>query len=437
MHEVQNVLYHLRKKFLCLSLFFLIISSLLSGCVSIEVTSTHTESDDNLIKVPTDVTDYGPITAATYGTVALTDHGLYLIEQHGSDFVSLMYGDLATQRKVFLCANPSCEHNTEACTSYIPIQMGYAHPGIMSLNNELYFVQADQVEDTPPHIAVVSEDGLNHKQIVQLPSSWRISSPYICKDSSYFYFFAEIVDSESGNSRTSLIQASADGGGLTEIFNFNAEDSAQYSLVGAVDRQLVVVRYPIIGETEEYKYYRITPHGDISDELSETPLYVSNNHDVLAQLYPNGLLSTSVTKNGTANLCIKDLTKDEEVLIAVTAFDLGLSEINSAFMRIPAPDCYILVAYDNQSMHEFLYDKTAEEFRPYTLEKHGDYATGTPDIIGEWEDYFILCTGDKNSKFDLYSADGTLDTSDTIQITYALIPKNDFFSNNENYMLIE
>ena len=106
-------------------------------------------------------------------------------------------------------------------------------------------------------------------------------------------------------------------------------------------------------------------------------------------------------------------------------------------MRIPAPDCYILVAYDNQSMHEFLYDKTAEEFRPYTMEKHGDYATGTPDIIGEWEDYFILCTGDKNSKFDLYSADGTLDTSDTIQITYALIPKNDFFSNNENYMLIE
>ena len=87
------MLYHLRKKFLCLSLFFLIISSLLSGCVSVEVTSTHTESDDNLVKVPTDVTDYGPITAATYGTVALTDHGLYLIEQHGSDFVSLMYGD--------------------------------------------------------------------------------------------------------------------------------------------------------------------------------------------------------------------------------------------------------------------------------------------------------------------------------------------------------
>lgn len=49
------MLYHLRKKFLCLSLFFLIISSLLSGCVSVEVTSTHTESDDNLVKVPTDV----------------------------------------------------------------------------------------------------------------------------------------------------------------------------------------------------------------------------------------------------------------------------------------------------------------------------------------------------------------------------------------------
>lgn len=431
------MLYHLGKKFIYLSLILLMINGLLSGCAPSETVSMRNEASDNLIQFHSNSVDHGSIVATTYGTVALTDKGAYFIEQHGAGFVSLMYSDFSTQRKFFVCSNPSCAHNTDACPSYIPIQMDYAHPGIMSLNNQLYFVQADQVGETHPYVIAVSEDGLNRQQIFQLPSSWCISSPYICKDNDYFYFFAEIVDSESGDSRTSLIQASVDNGELIEVFNFNSEDSAQYALVGAVDRQLMVVRYPIIGESEEYKYYLITPHGNISNELSKEPLYVSNNHDILAQLYSNGTLSTSVTKNGTANLAIKDLTKDEEFLVNVTASDLGLDKINSVFMRIPVPDCYILVVYDNQSMHEFVYDKTAKEFRPYTLEKHGDYASGSPDIIGEWEHYFILCTGDRNTKFDLYSTDGTIDASDTIQITYALISKDDFYACIENYLPIK
>lgn len=71
--------------------------------------------------------------------------------------------------------------------------MDYAHPGIMSLNNQLYFVQADQVGETHPYVIAVSEDGLNRQQIFQLPSSWCISSPYICKDNDYFYFLQKLL----------------------------------------------------------------------------------------------------------------------------------------------------------------------------------------------------------------------------------------------------
>lgn len=431
------MLYRLGKKFLFFSLVLLIAVGFLASCASKGSISKSEISDSSSTEFSSEIIDYGPISTATYGSVAFNDQGAYLIEQHGAGFVNLMYADFATQSKIFVCANPSCGHNTESCSSYIPVEMGYAHPGIISLKNELYFVQPDQVGETSPYITAISENGSNRRQIVRLPSAWRISSPCICKDNSYFYFLAEIVDPKSGDSRSSLIQASADDGEIIELFNFNSEDSAQYALVGAVDQQLIVVRYPIIGETEEYRYYLITPHGNVSDELSGDPLYVSNNHNVLAQLYPSGILSTSVTENNTANLSIKDLFKEEETIINVTASDLGLSKIDSAFMRIPVPDCYILVVYDNQSMYEFFYDKTTGEFSPYTLEKHGDYASGTVDVIGEWENYFILCVGDRNFKFDLYSADGTLDNSETIQITYALIPKADFFAGNENYLLLE
>ena len=431
------MLYRLRGKFSWFSLILFIIIGSLAGCASKEDSLKYDESDNSSTSIPSEAIDCGPIVASTYGTVALTDKGAYLIEQHGAGFVNLMYADFSTQSKIFVCANPSCGHNTEACSSYIPIQMNYAHPGIISLQNELYFVQTVQVGETPPGITAVSDNGSSRQKKVQLPSSWRISSPYICKDNSYFYFFVEIVDSETGDSQTSLVQVSVSDGEVTELFNFNSDDSAQYALVGAVDRQLMVVRYPIIGETEEYKYYLITPRGNVKDELSGEPLYVSNNHDVLAQLYPNSILSTSITENNVVNLCIKDLAKDEDVVVNVTASDLGLSEVDSAFMRIPVPDCYILVVYDSQSMYEFLYDKTTGEFSPYTLEKHGDYASGTADVIGEWKNYFFLCVGDKNTRFDLYSADGTLDDSETIQITYALISKEDFFAGNEQYLLLE
>ena len=111
------MLYRLRGKFSWFSLILFIIIGSLAGCASKEDSLKYDESDNSSTSIPSEAIDCGPIVASTYGTVALTDKGAYLIEQHGAGFVNLMYADFSTQSKIFVCANPSCGHNTEACSS--------------------------------------------------------------------------------------------------------------------------------------------------------------------------------------------------------------------------------------------------------------------------------------------------------------------------------
>jgi hypothetical protein len=52
--------------------------------------------------------------------------GYYYLSQRSvnpedsNTILNLMYLDYATKKEVFLCSNPSCQHNSEECTSFIP-----------------------------------------------------------------------------------------------------------------------------------------------------------------------------------------------------------------------------------------------------------------------------------------------------------------------------
>ena len=73
---------------------------------------------------------------------AFDENGFYYLstEKHLEGAENVKYIDFATRQEAFLCANPNCTHDTEACTSYFVTEngacevfLGYGH--LFMLNN--------------------------------------------------------------------------------------------------------------------------------------------------------------------------------------------------------------------------------------------------------------------------------------------------------------
>lgn len=67
--------------------------------------------------------------------------GFYYVSSSVRDdgSANLMYLDYATMERIYLCNQPNCNHDTEACTSYLPYSAGGILPCVIGQNLVLCF----------------------------------------------------------------------------------------------------------------------------------------------------------------------------------------------------------------------------------------------------------------------------------------------------------
>ena len=112
--------------------------------------------------------------------------GFYYVSSSVRDdgSANLMYLDYATMEKIYLCNQPNCNHDTEACTSYLPYSAGGILPCVIGQNLVLVFpgnvhASADTSSTVMPHLEVMGLDGSNRKTTFTFESNQQINRPLV------------------------------------------------------------------------------------------------------------------------------------------------------------------------------------------------------------------------------------------------------------------
>lgn len=135
------------------------------------------------------------------------------VREDGS--ANLMYLDYTTMQTIYLCGQPNCSHDTEACTSYLPYSAG----GVLCsvVGEQLILVFPGNVHSSAPasstvlpHIEVMGLDGADRKTTVTFEASQQINRPLVTDGTSIYCELDTVTD--DGNMNAELIRVSPDTG---------------------------------------------------------------------------------------------------------------------------------------------------------------------------------------------------------------------------------
>lgn len=112
-----------------------------------------------------------------------------------SDYSLLCYIDYSSACDTPLCAQPSCPHNSESCTAYIP--GGQIISSLYALDDRsiAFIVTAAATEDKGSILYIADSSGENRRKIFQAESGqdfWEIT----CADDQYLYFPMQTYQAE-------------------------------------------------------------------------------------------------------------------------------------------------------------------------------------------------------------------------------------------------
>lgn len=154
--------------------------------------------------------------------------GFYYVSSSVRDdgSANLMYLDYATMEKIYLCNQPNCNHDTEACTSYLPYSAGGILPCVIGQNLVLVFpgnvhASADTSSTVMPHLEVMGLDGSNRKTTFTFESNQQINRPLVT-DGTNIYCELDTA-TEDGQLKTELVRVNPVTGTKDTLCALNQE----------------------------------------------------------------------------------------------------------------------------------------------------------------------------------------------------------------------
>ena len=138
---------------------------------------------------------------------------------------NLLYLDYATGQQVYLCSQPNCSHDTDACTSYLPYSAGGILSSVVGDRLVLIFPgnlqEAAGTDTVLPHIETMGLDGSDRKTTVTFGANQVISRPLVT-DGKYLYTRLSTT-TEDGSFTAQLVRIDPDGGEPEALCDLNQE----------------------------------------------------------------------------------------------------------------------------------------------------------------------------------------------------------------------
>ncbi len=410
-------------------LTLLIFSFLLTACSSSNI-DTPNEENINEVVLNTDVAYDTDLKAPpSYGFLdfrnAASNEGFYQLV-HVYDTSYVVYNDFASMQQVFLCSSPNCEHNDETCTATNFNNI------LVSYNNDSLYTMNTKTRDTNPQSTIYKSDlsGSNKEAIFEI--DYYIEPLAIGEN--HLYFIKQDRNTTPYEEQTK------------EIIALNLNDKTATTLHSFLLTDIRFERY-YIEDNLIYIVYDKMPEGfrDINDSdtmflnpesreftIDAIDVLTGEVHTVYSETldensYSNGVLydnhyyfyepysSDVITK---VNISTKEKTTIQD-------FSMEGAESNLSFIV----DGYLSVGYsvnEESSYNRYLNLETGE-ITDVTLTYHseefgGDGFNYSVEVLTDYGDDLLVIYDDSNVSY----AQGVYPHT-------ALISKEDYFNNIENY----
>ena len=208
---------------------FLLVS--LSACSS---SPSSGQSEENSTNTPQNT-----ISECT----AATENGFYYSDIYFSGGANISYVDFSSRQELFLCNNPNCTHDSDACISYYPFDGKTQLSGVLTVGDHLLAFQQVPSESALPHIDLLALNGTFEKRIAEFKANQKL--PPTAMDGSYFtdqknlYFVLTDTDSKTAKNTLSVVQLDLETGNLKTLYQASS-NSEGLNICAAYDRSLVL-----------------------------------------------------------------------------------------------------------------------------------------------------------------------------------------------------
>lgn len=367
-----------------------------------------------------------------YQTGFATATGYYDTLELGNS-KNILYTDIATKQRIFLCNRPECQHNDDSCASWFEV-LGSTNIFTDSSEQTLYFVSRGYADNSGANdnylgrIYSMDANGSNRKVFYQLKSNEGISGAIAISDDS-LYITVDFIKDVATNMQKEIRKIDLATGDATTIYQF---DNLNNRVFGAFGQYLVLqswsdseTNYSLLDVakgTAELKYARkyagSTPQREVV--LQDNLVVARSTHDTFFEVVTINLhdKSEKVVAN-ELELFSADLISFEPLFdnrVQINTVDN--SDINNIINIRYNIDLLSAQCHQNSLSFKFFQD-----IRNVT-------------ILAEFQDAFLVEMAVIEQPISLTGNDGVPYQVDAVVPQYATIPKSDYWDGNPNYSLI-
>lgn len=196
-----------------------------------------------------------PITHIAYqdylSNRACTPEGMYSVQYIYPASQNLFYLDADSGRELFLCAVPNCRHDSQACSSYLPLSDAAYGYSLCYHNDALYLIQCASGEGVRPHISKMMPDGSGLRELCVLEDGENFAGKLFgYGDSLLMELYAT---SPEGRTDKRLEKIDGETGSRETVVTY--PEGGRYTLMGAAGNRLIYLRMDDRG----YEYFWVDP----------------------------------------------------------------------------------------------------------------------------------------------------------------------------------
>lgn len=212
------------------------LAAVLMGCSADPVRQPDSDSSTAPVSGSAAPASGAALTEAGNGVYVTTEAGIYEAQNVFADSANLMYTDLQTGERIFLCAQPNCAHNTESCPSYLATPGAMFPPMLLRAGDRLLVFYTESTAQSGPTLYSMALDGSEKAKVLELTANQTVMGGFVT-DGTQLYFDVREVDPQ-GQARYLLLCADLAQNECRTVCELGG-DSAQYRLMGCAGAKLV------------------------------------------------------------------------------------------------------------------------------------------------------------------------------------------------------
>ena len=311
-----------------------------------------------------------------------TDDGYYTLDVIFDGWANLTYIDCAAHRQVFLCEQPGCMHQTDACRSCLPLGDELAIPALFAVGDHLILEQTAATQSTPPNIAIADLDGGNRRPLAQFPGNYTLSTS-VYTDESALYLAADANEPETAQATRKILRVSLADGAVSELYSYPKNELTPY-IAGSFGGKLVmasILTKPGGTTLLEYRLFDVeTIEMDVQElalcDIGQTGSFVDGEALYEISYADSRITATSLRTGEKTSVDYSAALEAAGGTGRAAVFPVGENLLR---LEIPAQDVF----------HEFLLDVQSGEWRPFTLLK--EYNRDAVTLLGRYGDCYLVC----------------------------------------------